>query len=42
MIYRDYGRAGDFSLFGKIANTLKRQAWFMDNVSVCQHHELPN
>ena len=24
----------DFSLFGQIVNTLKRQAWFMDNVSV--------
>ena len=24
----------DFSLFGRIVNTLKRHAWFMDNVSV--------
>lgn len=34
LVYRDCGRARDFSLFGKIVNTLKRQAWFMDNVSV--------
>lgn len=34
LVYRDCGWARDFSLFGKIVNTLKRQAWFMDNVSV--------
>ena len=34
LVYWDCGRARDFSLFGKIVNTLKRQAWFMDNVVV--------
>ena len=34
LVYRDCGRARDFSLFGKIVNTLKRQTWFMDNVLV--------
>lgn len=34
LVYRDCGRAKDFSLFGKIVNLLKKQAWFMDNVSV--------
>lgn len=34
LVYRDCGRAKDFSLFGKVVNTLKRQSWFMDNVSV--------
>ena len=33
-VYRDCGRTRDFSLFGKIVNTLKKQAWFMDNVAV--------
>ena len=34
LVYRDCGRARNFSLFGKTAvNTLKRQTWFMDNVS---------
>lgn len=34
LVYCDCGRARDFSLFGKIVNTLKNQTWFMDNVSV--------
>ena len=34
LVYRDCGRARDFSLFGKIVKTLKRQTWFMDNVAV--------
>lgn len=34
LVYRDCGRAKDFSLFGKIVNTLKKQTWFMDNVAV--------
>ena len=34
LVYRDCGRPRDFSLFGKIVNTLKRQSWFMENVSV--------
>ena len=34
LVFRDCGRARDFSLFGRIVNTLKRQTWFMDNVSV--------
>lgn len=34
LVYRDCGRASDFSLFGKVVNTLKKQSWFMENVSV--------
>ena len=34
LVYHDCGRARDFSLFGKIVNTLKKQTWFMDNVAV--------
>ena len=34
MVYRDCGRERDFGLFGRVVNTLKRQAWFMDNVAV--------
>ena len=34
LVFRDCGRARYFSLFGRIVNTLKRQTWFMDNVSV--------
>ena len=32
LVYRDCGRPADFSLFGKVVNTLKKQTWFMDNV----------
>lgn len=34
LVYRDCGRTKDFSLFGKIVNTLKKQTWFMDNATV--------
>ena len=30
LVFRDCGRARDFSLFGRIVNTLKRQTWFME------------
>ena len=33
LVYRDCGRPADFSLFGKVVNTLKKQTWFMDNVA---------
>ncbi|MDO4468519.1 MAG: hypothetical protein Q4C84_01605 [Bacillota bacterium] len=33
LTYVDNGRAEDFSLFGQIVNVLKKQSWFMDNVS---------
>ena len=33
LVYRDCGRDRDFSLFGKVVNTLKRQPWFMENVA---------
>lgn len=36
LVYRDVGRAQDFSLFGRIVNAFKKQDWFMDNVSVWQ------
>ena len=29
LVFRDCGRARDFSLFGRIVNTLKRQTWIM-------------
>ena len=31
LVYRDCGRAKDFSLFGKIVNLLKKQAWLYDS-----------
>lgn len=34
LVYRDNGNARDYGRFGKIVNTFKKQAWFMDNVSV--------
>lgn len=33
LVYRDCGREKDFSLFGIIVNTLKKQDWFMENVT---------
>lgn len=36
LVYRDRGRAQDFSLFGRIVNAFKKQEWFMDNVAVWQ------
>lgn len=34
LVYRDNGHTKDYGRFGKIFNTLKKQAWFMDNVTV--------
>lgn len=34
LVYCDNGQAKDFGRFGKIVNALKKQVWFMDNVSV--------
>lgn len=34
LVYRDAGNARDYGRFGKVVNTLKRQPWFMENVSV--------
>ncbi|MDL2302147.1 hypothetical protein LJC58_07320 [Lachnospiraceae bacterium OttesenSCG-928-D06] len=31
--YCDNGDARDYGRFGKIVNTLKRQPWFLDNIS---------
>ena len=39
LVYRDCGREQDFSLFGKIVNTLKKQTWFMDNVSAWRFYD---
>lgn len=33
LLYCDNGDTRDYGRFGKIVNTLKRQPWFMDNVS---------
>ncbi|MCD7845727.1 MAG: hypothetical protein LUG57_07750 [Oscillospiraceae bacterium] len=33
LTYRDRGLAQDYGRFGRAVNTLKRQGWFMDNVS---------
>lgn len=33
LVYYDNGQARDYGRFGKIVNTLKKQAWFMDNVA---------
>lgn len=32
LIYHGNGNARDYGRFGRVVNTLKRQAWFMDNV----------
>ena len=34
LLYRDSGNARDYGRFGKVVNTLKKQPWFMENVSV--------
>ena len=34
LVYLDNGHDKDYGRFGKIVNTLKKQAWFMDNVKV--------
>lgn len=34
LVYLDNGHDKDYGRFGKIVNTLKKQAWFMDNVEV--------
>ena len=34
LLYRDNGNARDYGRFGKVVNTLKKQPWFMENVSV--------
>lgn len=34
LLYRDSGNARDYGRFGRVVNTLKKQPWFMDNVSV--------
>ena len=34
LLYRDTGNARDYGRFGRVVNTLKKQSWFMDNVSV--------
>ena len=34
LLYRDTGSARDYGRFGRVVNTLKKQSWFMDNVSV--------
>ena len=34
MQLRDSGNARDYGRFGKVVNTLKKQPWFMENVSV--------
>lgn len=39
LTYVDNSRAEDFSLFGQIVNVLKKQSWFMDNVSAWLFYE---
>ena len=34
LLYRDSNNARDYGRFGKVVNTLKKQPWFMENVSV--------
>lgn len=34
LVYRGSGHVKDYGRFGKIVNKLKKQGWFMDNVSV--------
>ena len=39
LTYVDNSRAEDFSLFCQIVNVLKKQSWFMDNVSAWLFYE---
>lgn len=39
LTYVDNSRAEDFSLFGQIVNVLKKQSWFMGNVSAWLFYE---
>ena len=34
IVYLGTGSSRDYGRFGKIVNTLKKQPWFMDNISV--------
>ncbi|EHI58065.1 MAG: hypothetical protein ACLTC4_07160 [Hungatella hathewayi] len=33
LVYRDNGNVKDYGSFGRIVNTLKKQSWFMENVT---------
>lgn len=33
LVYCDNGNASDYASFGIIVNTLKRQTWFLDNIT---------
>ena len=34
LVYTDRGRSEDYANFGVLVNALKKQSWFMDNVTV--------
>lgn len=38
-VYRDNGDMRDYGRFGRVVNTLKRQAWFMDNVETWRFYD---
>lgn len=38
-VYRDNGDMRDYGRFGRVVNTLKRQAWFMDNVETWHFYD---
>lgn len=39
LVYRDNGNERDYGRFGRIVNTLKKQAWFMDNVEAWELYD---
>ena len=45
LVYCDNGNSRDYGLFGRIVNFLKKQTWFMENVSVwllCDNEDTDN
>lgn len=39
LVYRDSGSEQDYARFGKIVNALKKQPWFMENVSLWRFYD---
>lgn len=45
LVYRDNGHSKDYGRFGRIVNALKKQAWFMENVTewlLCDNDDFDN
>lgn len=39
LVYTGSGNARDYGRFGKVVNTLKKQPWFMENVSLWRMYD---